>query len=257
MDQNAPTGKVYVCVCVYTSRQSKELTVFGLNSPLLAVASFEMPPFALYIPTPSSFQWQYRKRPFVCCMTNGPAATFAPSRHVLHCDTLEKKMSDKIKQKKRTKKRESGVWKGGLPCEVAVMHFKGVVLLVGGACMELLGGGGGNYELPRRNKTDVRKYTEKYKNWICDSLCVRRANRPKEVNWGEQRLRRRRRKRKRDWGPQNTWLIGGIGEWLTVHAVWCLRGNNQSTDIHVMTRGKNTGGATTLLVEAGSKLLSK
>lgn len=37
-------------------------------------------------------------------MTNGPAATFAPSRHVLHCDTCEKKMSDKIKQKKEDKK---------------------------------------------------------------------------------------------------------------------------------------------------------
>lgn len=94
-----------VCVCVSTRRgNAKKLTVFGLNSLLLAVTSFQMPPFAPYIPTPSSFQWQYRKRPFVCCMTNGPVATFAPSRHVLHCDTLEKKMSDKIKQKKEAKK---------------------------------------------------------------------------------------------------------------------------------------------------------
>lgn len=89
-------------------------------------------------------------------MTNGPAATFAPSRHVLHCDTLEKKMSDKIKQKKRRTKKESLEHEKGVPCKVGVMRFKGLVPVVGGACMELLGWWR-VYELPHRNKIAISK----------------------------------------------------------------------------------------------------
>lgn len=51
------TDWLCACVCVSTRRgKAKKLTVFGLDSPLLAVTSFQTPPFALYVPTPSSFQ---------------------------------------------------------------------------------------------------------------------------------------------------------------------------------------------------------